>query len=61
MSNLPDDESDIADIAASLLIANCSFPSLFLSSILMVRFYILSKDITFTTQWVTQCKNSIIN
>ena len=39
--NLPDDNADI--FAASLLISYCSFSSLILSSMVMIRFYILSK------------------
>ena len=38
---LPDDNADI--FAASLLISYCNFPSLILSSIVMISFYILSE------------------
>ena len=37
----PDDNADI--FAASLLMSYCSFPSLVLSSVVMISFYILSK------------------
>ena len=41
LSIFPDDNADI--FAASMLILNCSFLSLILSSIVMISFYFLSE------------------